>query len=194
MSVRVRSGDSHHRRSELERGTVAPPHRHLSLILPATIRDATYVAANMRPEDWREIACQCPDGLYPYEVAAWALQGREAWIATVRGQPVACFGVHNQTSAGNVLAIWAWGTRGMWRAIPSISRFILDDRVPAWIEAGVTRVEARSIAGHEAAHRWMRGLGAAGTELKAFGKGGEDFTLFWWTQERWTDVFRRRRR
>lgn len=160
------------------------------MILPATIRDVTYVASNMRTDDWREIACQCAPRLSPYEVAAWALQGREVWAAHVKGQPVAIFGVHHATPAGNVLTVWAWGTRGMWRAVPDISRFILDDRVPAWIEDGVTRVEARSDLRHTSAHRWMRSLGAAEEPLAQWGRNGEDFVLFWWTRERWQSIGR----
>lgn len=153
-------------------------------ILPGNIRDASYVAANMRPHDWREIAAQAPDDLRPLDVAAWSIAGREAYIAIARDRPVSVFGVHDATPAGNVLSIWAWGTAGMWRAVPGITRWIRT-AVPRWIDEGVTRVEARSIVGHTAAHRWMRSLGARETELPAFGRGGEDFILFWWTRETW---------
>jgi len=154
-------------------------------VVPATLRDVTYIAANIRPEDWREIACQLSEEVTPTDVAAWSLTGREAWVATVRGQPVAAFGVHDATNARNVLMIWAWGTPKMWRAVPEMTRFIRE-RVEVWITEGVTRVEARSIEGHGSAHRWMRALGGESEPLPGWGKGGEDFLLFWWTQETWT--------
>ena len=156
----------------------------VGLIIPATIRDASYVAANMRHLDWQEIACQCPDDTIPRDVAIWCINSREAYTALVRGQPVACFGISNSTPAGNVVSIWAWGTRSMWRAVPEITRWI-EAAVPRWIAEGVTRVEARSIVGHDAAHRWMRGLGANSEPCMSWGKNGESFVLFYWTRMTW---------
>lgn len=153
-------------------------------IVPATLRDATFVAANMRADDWTEIECQAPAGTLPIEAALWSVNGREAWVATVKGQPAAVFGIHNATPAGNVVTVWAWGTKAMRRAVPEITRFIRW-KVPRWISEGVTRVEARSIVGHADAHRWMRGLGAVQAACPAWGKGGEDFILFSWTRETW---------
>lgn len=154
------------------------------MILPATLRDLSYVAANMRLADWEEISCQCPPSIRTLDVAAWSAQAREAYTVQRHGQPIAAFGVHDATPAGNVLSIWAWGTLEMPRAVPEISRWIRQ-AVPRWIGEGVTRVEARSIVGHTAAHRWMRKLSARETELPAFGRDGQDFVLFFWTRETW---------
>jgi hypothetical protein len=152
-------------------------------IVPATIRDLTFIAANLRAEDWREIECQLADGVGRGEVAAYGLAG-EAWVATMDGQPVAAFGA--AAMAYSVVSVWAWGTKRMARTVPAITRFIVEDCVPRWIEAGVTRAEARSIEGHETAHRWLRSLGGQEQPCPAWGKRGEDFTLFWWTRKTWT--------
>lgn len=149
-------------------------------IIPATLRDLTYIAANMRPEDWREIECQFPEGITSFEIAALAGQFGEAWVATSSSQPVAAFGAAPLTY--NVLSVWAWGTKGMRRAIPAIGRFLRDERAPDWIASGVTRLEARSIAGHHSAHRWMTSLGATSQPCPEWGRRGEDFILFSWTR------------
>lgn len=153
-------------------------------IVPINLRDASYVAANLRPEDWREIACQLPDGTEPLALAWMAAEGSgEAWTASWKGQPVAAFGASPMTPS--VLSLWAWGTKGMWRVAGSIERFVTADCVPRWLEAGITRVEARSIVGHVMAHRWLRRLGFAEQPCPQWGKAGEDFILFSWTRKEW---------
>ena len=154
-------------------------------IVPATVRDVTYIAADMRPDDWREIACQVHDGVTPGQIAAAAVAHGESYVATLDGQPVAAFGVMPATV--NVLTIWAWGTPRTRRVVPAITRFTIADLVPRWLAAGITRVEARSIAGHDAAHRWLRALGTTETALPEWGKGGEAFILFAWTRAGWLE-------
>lgn len=137
----------------------------------------------MRSEDWREIACQWPEGTSPTQIAMIAGSYGEAWCAHWRGQPVAAFGAVPITVS--VLSIWAWGNRSMVRAIPAVTRFITGELVPRWIGEGVTRVEARSVAGHDTAHKWMRSLGASAVPLPCFGRNGENFILFGWTRKDW---------
>lgn len=106
----------------------------------------------------------------------------EAWVATVDGQPVQAFGVIPETLS--VLRAWAFGTPNRWPAVPEMTRFVwsMFDR---HVLAGITRIEARAIEGHEAAHRWMRRMGASETPLPYWGMNGENFILFSWTQENW---------
>ncbi|MBN9270442.1 MAG: hypothetical protein J0J15_09370, partial [Mesorhizobium sp.] len=59
-------------------------------IVPATLRDLSYIAANLRPEDRDEIDCQC-DGWTPALLALTALQGL-AYVAELDGNPEAGFG------------------------------------------------------------------------------------------------------
>ena len=142
----------------------------------------------MRPADWAEIACQYPEGTSRSQIAYIASLSGEAWVASRLGQPIAAFGAHPLSGAGNVLSVWCFGTRATRRVVPAITRFIREDCVPRWIAAGVTRVEARSIDGHFAAHRWMRALGATGVLTPGWGRDGENFTLFAWTARDWNDV------
>lgn len=152
----------------------------LVTIETANLRDLSFVAANMRDEDWREIACQYPPNLTRLDIAYAAFASPEAWVATVRGQPVAAFGVSRITVS--VLSAWAFATRSMWRAVPAVTRFIRDECARRWAEAGITRVEARSIAGHHVAHRWMASMGGTCEPCPAWGRDGEDFMLWWWTR------------
>lgn len=151
-------------------------------IRPATLRDLTYIAVNMRDSDWREIACQVPAGTKRSEVGARSLS-HETWTAHLDGQPVAAFGVVPATVS--VLLLWAWGTTRMRRTIPAISRFVNETLAAEWVERGITRVEARSIVGHEEAHRWMRGFGAQEQPCPGWGSHGEAFILFWWNYRDW---------
>jgi hypothetical protein len=139
----------------------------------------------MRPEDLRELSCQMPDDISVEDGAVFSAGLGEAWIAKLDGQPVAAFGAAPMSMPGNVLSIWAWGTKRLPRAAPAITRFVREECAPKWIANGVTRVEARSIEGHHQAHRWLSGAGAFSIEYPCYGKGGEHFRLFWWTKDSW---------
>lgn len=152
-------------------------------IQTANLRDLTYIAANLRPMDWREIACQIPGDMSRTELAALAGSHGEAWTASLDGQPVAAFGV--SPIAASVLSLWAWGTPRMRRAVPAISRYVNGELASRWVRDGFTRVEARSIEGHHEAHRWMRSFGAKSVPCPGWGKGGENFILFWWNKQDW---------
>lgn len=148
-------------------------------IVLANARDLTYIAANLRPEDREEIFCQLPEGTLALEVAAYALQAN-GYVALLDGQPIAAFGfVHKSVC---VIEAWAWGTERMWRCIPAITRFVARVLMPGWIEAGIRRMEARSISTHTSAHRWMEATGAVlECVMPDYGKAGEGFYLFAWT-------------
>lgn len=126
-----------------------------------------------------------PDGLSTEDGAVLGAQIGEAWVARLDGQPVAAFGAAPMSLPGNVLSLWAWGTKRLVRAAPAITRFVRDECAPRWVAAGVTRVEARSIRGHVSAHRWLRGAGAKAQPCPNWGKGGEGFVLFYWTKDSW---------
>lgn len=152
-------------------------------IVTATIRDLSYICANLCDEDRIELECQWPADIDPAAFSGLHMAGSQ-WCATLDGQPVQAFGVIPSTPAGNVLIAWAFGTRSRRRAIPAVTRFMLG-LVPGWIECGVTRVEARAIVGHLTAGRWLRVLGASEVPLPCWGRNGEDFTLLSWTAVEW---------
>lgn len=154
-------------------------------IIGANLRDLSYIAANLRPEDKAEIDCQLDDWT-PVMLALSAMQGM-AYVVELDGNPEAAFGAGLQRSG--LWCAWSWGTRRMWRCVPRITKFFYEVLGPEVAAQGAWRVEARALAANELALRWLRRLGA--TErcvLPGYGKNGEDFILFDWTRESWTHV------
>lgn len=150
-------------------------------ILEPNIRDLTYIGANLRPEDYRETMCQLPEGTLGSSALAEIYLGLApgwSWVATVNGQPAAVFGFQPFTTP--VWIAFALGTRRITRAIPAITRWCWSQE-QRLIDAGVRRLEARTIEGHDQAHRWLERLGCSRVcELPDHGRNGELFYLYAW--------------
>lgn len=151
-------------------------------IEPANLRDCTYIGANLREEDRREIMCQLPDDVSGAAMAASVFAGApEPWtrIASLDGQPVAAFGFMPFTVP--VWLAWAWGTKLLPRVAPAITRWCWEEEQQL-LELGVRRVEVRTIEGHHQAHRWLESLGCKRVcDLPDHGRNGELFHLYAWT-------------
>lgn len=151
-------------------------------IARARLREVSFVAAHMREADRREIWCQWPDR--DAAALAWAMTRSSpdhCWAAFEAGSPVAAFGLTEQHPG--LWQAWAFGTKRLRRAVPAISRHALGVIRPDLIARGANRVEARSIAGHDLAHRWLESLGARRQcLLEAYGRNGEDFVLYAWVR------------
>lgn len=151
-------------------------------ITNAVLRDASYVTANLRPRDHEEVYAQWPDDLSTAMLARILVYspGSDCYTALLDGQPVAVFGTSPMTV--NCMWVWALGTKDMRRAVPAMTRHFLDEQVPRRIEQGITCAEARSLATHGVAHRWIEALGGVkqGPAFE-FGKRGEFFVLYRWT-------------
>jgi hypothetical protein len=146
-------------------------------IIGSNLRDLSYIAANLRPDDYAEVDCQF-DTWTPALLALTALQG-PAYVVELDGNPAAAFGAAEQRKG--LWIVWSWGTRRMWRCVPRITSFVKEVMLPDAIAKGALRGEARALASNEMACRWLRRLGA--TErclLPCYGKNGEDFILFDW--------------
>jgi len=153
-------------------------------IVPASLRDLTYVAGNLRDIDRREIYCQLPRE-NPNDVALLSVRTSPEFrfSAQVGGQPVFCFGCG--ADRPGLWTAWAFGTRHYRRAIPAVTRFIKSVLVPSLIEStDAQRVQAFTLADHEQAHRWMESwYGTKLCRLRSYGKNGEDFFLYEWVRE-----------
>lgn len=150
-------------------------------IVPATPRDACYIAANMRPADRAELGCVISLE-HPSDVACLLIEsaGDLAFVAKVRGQPVAIFGVSPMLP--HVYSGWAFGTNDMRRAVPAMTRHCLGVIAPALRERGVIRLEVRTMAAHDLSHGWLSGMGARReTEPYAYGRHGERFVTYGWS-------------
>ncbi len=150
-------------------------------IIPATLRDVSYIVVNLCEADRAEIGCQYPAGVKSETISLAHVRGM-AMCALLDSQPVQAFGLYPATPAGNVLIAWAFGTRFRRRSIPAVTRW-MRERILVAFAGGATRVESRASASHVGASRWLRGLGASEVPLRGFGRGGEDFILFSWVAE-----------
>jgi hypothetical protein len=157
-------------------------------ISPACLRDVSFIGAHMRPHDVRELMAQCPDDLTPQGAAVMCLelsQPDTAFVAYDRDRsPIAAYGFA-PTFNPVVWNAWAFGTNGIRRAIPEISEHGLTVLFPYFFRKyRPKRVEIRSISDHDIAHRWLTGLGATHeATLTRYGKNGEDFELYVWTDK-----------
>lgn len=147
-------------------------------IVAATLRDLSYVASRLRPEDEREASCQF-EQFSPALLATVSLKDH-AYCVEVNGNPEAAFGACSTSHKGLWVA-WSWMSTKGWRAVPKITEFVRDVMIPDIIAQGCWRCEARAMAENTGAHRWLRRMGAyERCELPGWGKNGEDFRLFEW--------------
>ena len=149
-------------------------------IKPANLRDASWIMANLRQLDREETFCQLPDDIPTSKLAEWFITGGDAFIAYRKDQPALLFG----TTRIHVCAmsIWALGTEQCTRAIPAVSRFLIEHAIPWRLDEGFTCMEARSLETHHDAHRWMESMGGVRHgEPYLYGKGGERFVTYRWT-------------
>lgn len=163
-------------------------------IRDACLRDASFVAANMRRQDVAEIGAVV-DVSNRAGIAATLLMAsgfdnpnpnlRWAKIAYIKGQPVAVFGF--ASAAPHIVSGWAYGTQRMARAIPEISRYSLKFLAPRMIAAGVRRAEVRSHVDHDLSHKWLISVGAAleTPEPFEYGREGQLFLRYAWTRRTW---------
>jgi hypothetical protein len=154
-------------------------------IVAGNFRDLSYIAANLRPEDYAEIDCQF-DEWSPVMLAYASMQGL-SWVVTLDGNPEAAFGA--QEHRQGFWIIWSWGTKRMARCVPTITRFAHGHLIPLIRSSGGWRAEARPLAANELACRWLERLGARRQGLlESYGKNGEDFILYEWVRSQFEDI------
>lgn len=160
-------------------------------IRPGTLRDITFVASNLREQDRREVFATALLG-----------SGTEAgfisfhnspgfsWTGWLEGQPVAAFGVGQGSPwQPHIRHAWAFGTGRFKRTVPAITRFCLKEWPSRLIGEGVTRVEIRSLADHDLAHKWLSALRAHREAVMLnYGVNGETFELWAWLADDWRDA------
>lgn len=160
-------------------------------IRAGTLRDICFVAANMRDQDRREVfATAILDSATEAGVISYSTSPEWCWTAWLDGQPQGAFGVSigNPVYQPHIRHAWAYGTERFKRVAPAITRFCVEHWPKRLIADGVTRVEVRSIADHDLAHRWLAGLRARHEAcLTGYGVNGEDFHLYAWLAEDWGD-------
>ncbi len=161
-------------------------------IREGNLRDICFVAANLRDQDRREVfaTAQLESGTQAGAISFLTSQGF-CWTAWIDDQPVAAFGVSygNPQYQPHIRYGWAYGTDRFKRATPAITRFCIKNWPRRLIAEGVTRVEIRSIADHDLAHKWLASIRARKEAVMPnFGVNGETFELWAWLKEDWNDV------
>jgi hypothetical protein len=143
---------------------------------------ASFICANLRPEDHAEAFCQLHDGVKMHELAHAMLMSGDNYVARVRGEPTVFFGVSPMNAVCS--SVWAIGTKRFNKAVPAMTRFFHDTLGPRLRALGVTSLEARAMLDHVAAHRWIHLTGgvAHGPPFE-YGRNGEKFVLFRWTND-----------
>jgi RimJ/RimL family protein N-acetyltransferase len=145
------------------------------LIRPATLRDMTYIAANMREADRREISVQFPTWS-PTWLGALAMSATWKWTASVGDVPVAALGFTHLNSV--TVMGWSFGTKRYVRAVPEMLRFV-PTALQSLESGGIRRIEVRSDVRHVQATRLIERMGGRiVAKLPQYGVNGEDFWLW----------------
>lgn len=146
------------------------------MIEPLTLRDASYVFANLQPHDYAEISCQ-QRRFDPQLLGRIAAGFNHAYLARYEDRPAVVFGAAPLSST--TVSAWMAGTHDARRVVPEVTRFVDGPLRRALRTEGYLWAEARSIVGYDATHRWLRHLGGeVVADLPGYGNGGEDFVLF----------------
>ena len=155
------------------------------MIKDLCVRDASFIAANMREADFREISClwKLWDtralGICAVETAVPEM----IWSVWYEGQPAAAYGFSRASAFDpDHWQAWAFGTKHFKRCVPVMTRHLTSMR-PA-IRQACRRLQVLSYKDHDIAHRWIVSLGGRKEgHLQSYGRGGEDFFLYAWVRE-----------
>lgn len=147
----------------------------------ADLASLLYVCRNLRADDRSEIFAtrwnDDPDDLAAEAFTRW---GEMSYIAAgADGIPIASIGATPMWDG--VWSGWMMATDRFPEIGKSLTRWARRVMIPSIVEAGCHRIEARSEATHEVAHRWMGWLGAKPEfVLRRYGRDKQDFILFVW--------------
>lgn len=150
------------------------------LLLPLEEDAVRRVAHRMRVVDRREIYAarwREDDDMLAREVVQLSRFG--AVTALADRTPVAALGAC--PIYPGVWTAWMFATDDWPRVARATTRWACQALMAAVAAAGAHRVECRSMAGHDAAHRWLERLGAVReATLPDCGKARETFYLYAW--------------
>lgn len=145
-------------------------------IEPATLRDMSFIAANMREADRREIGAIIQES--PTVIACMLYEASPGfrWVAWLDGQPVCAFGV--STMFAGLGSGWALGTKDMPHVMRAVTRFCLQKAARYAVRA-FRRIEVRTAVDHDLSHAWLRCLGFVREGIAVdYGTGGLDFATY----------------
>ena len=152
-------------------------------IEPATVQDVMAVATAMRERDFDEFSAvswaETRDGVA--RDLADRYGGRPDVLCGFWKDKPTCIGGTIEARP-NVLTLLFFATDDFPKIGFPLTRFIRNTLFPKMRAAGVHRIEAVSMAGHDQTHEWLRviGLDQETEPLRKYGKNGEDFIQFAW--------------
>lgn len=98
-------------------------------------------------------------------------------VAMYNDQPLAACGVIENWPG--VWSPWMFATEGWSKVAPEVSKYAKGYLTVFAENKGLKRAQVFSLAGHSAAHRWLKWLGfKEEARLKSFGRNNETFILF----------------
>lgn len=105
------------------------------------------------------------------------------WIGYRGDEPVAALGLNIMHQG--VAQVWMFATDHWPSVALSLTKFAKKTIIPLLKDLCIHRAQCFSIEGHAVAHDWISMLGATKEcELKNYGKKGESFHLFAWSEGR----------
>ena len=142
-----------------------------------------YVVEHLREQDRIEMAAMSsfsdPRTFLPSRVL---MHSREYYVAT-REHPAAVWGYTELWP--HVGGCFAFGTDEWGLVMRAVTNHVRRYMLPRIIAAGYHRMECRALADREDVRRWVTLLGGEPEALlRKAGKGGEDFMLYRWINER----------
>ena len=150
------------------------------------MRDASFIAANMRPQDFAEIGClweRFDSRMLGIAAMRSAVDGM-AWSVWYDGQPAAAYGFsHAAAFDPEHWQAWAFGTERFRRCVPLITRHLKSIRLI--VERDCRRLQVITHTEHDIAHGWITAMGAEREGLlRSYGRNGEDFFVYSWTRQK----------
>lgn len=156
------------------------------ILTPATLEDATDLAADMRPEDVEELFVLT--GETPEVACEWSVRhSDDVWAArSETGRMLALFGVAPVAVLGGVGAVWLLGTPGL----AGHTRAMLRGS-PSWLAKWFTRYDKLTNVvweGNRPSVRYLRGLGFSFSERKTMPVSRAGYYVFAMTKKDFTHV------
>lgn len=153
----------------------------------ATLRDMTFIAANMRDADRREIGAVFPGAPHEVATALFMASPGLCWVARIGLDPVAAYGI--AALMPGVGSGWAYGTKRMRRAVPAMTEYGRRRIAPLLIAEGFRRVEVRTAIDHDLSHRWLESLGFVREGIAVDYGDGLDFVTYAARKRDWHVLF-----
>lgn len=141
--------------------------------------------------------CQLPDTFNGQGAALFCFDvspDDTRWVAyDKKNRPLMAFGC-SPSSNPTLWSAWAFGVKGAEKAVPAVTRFVMTKAVPyVRRKYRPKRLEIRALSNYTEIHDWLsKGLGLRkDADLWSYGKNGEDFTLFSWTEDNISIIYQR---